>query len=66
MFLLIKSERNGMPHFFDRKETGRKETPLPRFSASRSCNDFTSRSSNSRFYDVFSANKIGQTVTFNE
>ena len=53
-----------MPHFFDRKETGRKETPLPRFYASHSCKDFTSIAQIRDFTDVFYVSKIARTADF--
>ena len=52
-----------MPHFFDRKETGRKETPRPVSPQSHICKDFTSIAQTRDFTDVFYVSKIAQTVS---
>ena len=52
-----------MPHFFDRKETGRKETLRPVSTQSRICLYFTLVAQTHDFTDIFYVYKIAQTVS---
>ena len=52
-----------MPHFFDRKETGRKETLRPVSTQSRICLYFTLVAQTHDFTDIFYVCKIAQTVS---